>query len=124
MQGSLPIPGVSKDSFNLTVYYEHHGLSARAAYSWRSSALNSSLVGSTFSFADQNGNQKVYGVYSAAYGQLDGQVGYDFSPRVGLLLSVVNATNSKQHTYLQWENLPFTYDDTGRRYFFGVKAKL
>jgi TonB-dependent receptor len=123
-ESSLPIPGVSKDSFNLTVYYEHHGLSARAAYSWRSSALNSSLVGSTFSFADQNGNQKVYGVYAAAYGQLDGQVGYDFSPRVGVLLSVVNATNSKQHTYLQWENLPFTYDDTGRRYFFGVKAKL
>jgi iron complex outermembrane recepter protein len=33
-------------------------------------------------------------------------------------------TDSKQHTYLQWPNLPFTYDDSGRRYFLGVKGKL
>jgi hypothetical protein len=40
------------------------------------------------------------------------------------VLSAVNLTNEKQHTYLQFTNLPFTYDDTGRRLFFGVKAKL
>ncbi len=120
----MPIPGVSKDSVNFTVYFERFGFSARAAYSWRSKAVNSSLVGSTFPFPDQNGNQKVYGIYAASYGQLDGQVGYDFGSQFGVVLSAVNITNEKQHTYLQFPNMPFTYDDTGRRLFFGFKAKL
>ena len=51
-------------------------------------------------------------------------MGYDFGPHLGVVASVVNLTNAKQHTYLQWKNEPFTYDDTGRRFFFGVKGKL
>jgi outer membrane receptor protein involved in Fe transport len=43
---------------------------------------------------------------------------------VGIFFSFQNLTDEKQHTYLQWPNLPFTYDDSGRRYFFGVKGKL
>jgi iron complex outermembrane recepter protein len=121
---NLPIPGVSKDSVNFTVYFERAGFSARTAYAWRSSAVNSSGVGSSFSFQDINGLSKVYTVYAASYGQLDGQIGYDFGPHFGILASVVNLTNAKQHTYLQWPNEPFTYDDTGRRLFFGVKGKL
>lgn len=123
-ENDLEIPGVSRDSANLTVYYEQHGLSARVAYAWRSKAVNSSLVGSTFSFPDENGVQTVYGVYAADYGQLDAQIGYDFSSSFGILLSAVNLTNEKQHTYLQYENLPFTYNDTGRRLFFGAKFKM
>ena len=121
---SLAIPGVSKDSFNVTGYYEHSGFSARVAYSWRSEAVNDSLVGATFAFPDQNGKSKVYGVFSAPYGQVDAQVGYDFNSHLGVLASVNNLTNEKQHTYLQFSNLPFTYDDTGTRFFVGVKGKL
>jgi TonB-dependent receptor len=120
----LPIPGVAKNSLNGTVYFERAGFSARAAYTWRDTAVNSGGVGSSFAFQDINGSQKIYTVYSAAYGQLDGQVSYDFSPHIGVLLSVVNLTDSKQHTYLQFPNEPFTYDDTGRRIYFGVKGKL
>ena len=120
----LPIPGVSKNSVNATVYYEHAGFSARAAYAWRDTAVNSGGVGSSFAFADINGNQKIYTVYQAAYGQLDGQLEYDFSRHFGVLVQVVNLTDAKQHTYLQFPNEPFTYDDTGRRLYFGVKGKL
>ena len=122
--GRLPIPGVSKNSVNAIGYFERAGFSGRMAYAWRSSAVNSSGVGSSFSFQDINGVPKVYTIYSAPYGQLDGQVGYDFSVHFGIVASVVNLTNEKQHTYLQWPNEPFTYDDTGRRLFFGVKGKL
>ena len=87
-------------------------------------ALNDSLVGSFFTFQDLNGAQKTYAIYSAKYGQLDGQVEYDFGEHFGVLLSVVNLTDEKQHTYLQWPNEPFTYDDSGRRWFFGFKGKL
>jgi iron complex outermembrane receptor protein len=120
----LPIPGVSKNSFNAIVYYERFGFSGRLAYAWRDKAVNSSGVGSSFNFQDLYGNPKTYTIYSAPYGQLDGQVGYDFGPHFGIVASVVNLTNEKQHTYLQWKNEPFTYDDTGRRFFFGVKGKL
>jgi TonB-dependent receptor len=120
----LQIPGVSKTSFNLTAYYEHYGFSARVAYSWRSKAVNDSLVGATFSFPDQNGVQRVYGIYSAPYGQVDAQLGYDFNPHIGVTASVNNLTNEKQHTYLQFENMPFTYNDSGSRYFVGIKGKL
>jgi TonB-dependent receptor len=122
--GELPIPGVSKNSVNAIGYYEHAGFSARAAYSWRDVSVNSGGVGSSFAFHDINGNSKVYTVYAAAYGQLDGQLGYDFGPHFGVLLQFVNLTDSKQHTYLQFPNEPFTYDDTGRRLYFGVKGKL
>jgi iron complex outermembrane recepter protein len=120
----LPIPGVSKNSVNATVYYEYAGFSARTAYSWRDKAVNSGGVGSSFAFQDINGIQKVYTVYQAPYGQLDGQLEYDFSRHFGVLVQVVNLTNAKQHTYLQFPDEPFTYDDTGRRLYFGVKGKL
>jgi outer membrane receptor protein involved in Fe transport len=86
--------------------------------------VNSSGVGSSFAFQDINGTSKVYTIYQAPYGQLDGQIGYDFSPHFGVLASVVNATNAKLHTYLQFKDEPFTYDDVGRRLYFGVKGKL
>ncbi len=119
-----PIPGVAKNSATGTVYYERFGFSARTSYSWRDKAVNDSLVGATFSFADATGVQKTYQVFSAPYGQLDGQVGYDFNKHVGVFFSFQNLTNEKQHTYLQWTNLPFTYDDSGRRFFVGIKGKL
>lgn len=120
---NLPIPGVPKNSFNLIGYFERGGFSARVAYAWRDVSVNSNFVGSSFTFQDLNGNPKTYTIYQAPYGQLDAQIGYDFGDHFGLILSVVNLTDEKQHTYLQWKNEPFTYDDSGRRIFFGFKAK-
>ncbi len=123
-ESDLPMPGVPKNAFNVTGYYEHQGFSARLAYAWRDVSLNNSLVGSFFSFQDINGSPKTYAIYAARYGQLDGQLEYDFNPHWGVLFQVVNLTDEKQHTYLQWPNEPFTYDDSGRRLFFGFKGKL
>jgi iron complex outermembrane recepter protein len=119
-----PIPGVSQNSATGTLYYENHGFSVRGSYSWRSKSINDSVVGSTFSFANQAGVQKTYQVFAAPYGQLDMQASYDFNKHVGVLVSVQNLTDEKQRTYLQWPDLPFTYDDWGRRYFVGIKGKL
>jgi TonB-dependent receptor len=114
-----PIPGVSRDALTGTLYYENHGFSIRGSYSYRDKAINDSLVGSTFAFGS-----KVYQVYEAPYGQLDAQASYDFNRHVGILFSVQNLTDEAQHTYLQWANQPFTYDDSGRRFFVGIKGKL
>jgi TonB-dependent receptor len=119
-----PIPGVSKDSLTVTGYYERHGFSIRASYSWRDQAVNDSPVGSTFAISDQNGNPKIYQVFAAPYGQLDGQVGYDITDRIGVTASIQNITNSSLHTYLEFPNLPFTYENSGRRYYLGVRFKF
>lgn len=119
-----PIPGVSKDALTVTGYYERGGFSVRASYSWRDTSINDSPVGSTFAFDNQFGQSKVYQVYAAPYGQLDAQIGYDITKQIGVVASVQNITNAAQHTYLQWPDLPFTYDDWGRRYFLGVKFKF
>jgi TonB-dependent receptor len=118
------IPGVAPDAVTGTLYYERAGFSARASYSWRSAAVNDSLVGATFNFPDQTGTPHTYQVFEASYGQLDAQIGYDINSHFGVLASVQNATDQVQHTYLQWPNLPFTYDDSGRRFFVGFKFKL
>ena len=123
-ESNLPLPGVPKNSVNLVGYYEHAGFSARLAYAWRDVSLNSNYVGSFFPVQQLDGSQKTYAVYAAKYGQLDGQLEYDFGEHFGVVFQAVNLTDEKQHTYLQWPNEPFTYDDTGRRYFFGVKGKL
>lgn len=117
------IPGVSKNSFTGTVYYEKGGLGARLSYSWRDKAVNDGIGGSTFAFADATGAPKVYGVFVAPYGQVDGQVSYDFSEHWGVILSAQNIGNAKQHTYMQYPNQAFTYDDSGSRYFLGFKFK-
>lgn len=121
---AAPIPGVAKNAVTGTLYYEKNGFSARASYSWRDVAVNDSLVGATFVFPDANGKNKTYQVYSAPYGQLDGQIGYDVNEHFGLIFSVQNATDAAAHTYLQWSNLPFSYDDSGRRFYLGGKFKL
>jgi len=121
---TAPIPGVAKNAFTAQAYYERGGFNARISYSWRDRIINDSLVGSSFAFSDQSGNSKVYQVFGAPYGQVDAQIGYDITKRFGIVLSVQNLTDSKLHTYLQWQNLPFTYDDSGRRYFAGVKFKF
>ena len=121
---AAPIPGVAKNAVTGTLYYEKEGFSVRGSYSWRDTAVNDSLVGATFAFPDANGNSKVYQVYSAPYGQLDGQIGYDINEHFGVTFSVQNVTDASPHTYLQWPNLPFSYDDSGRRFFLGGKFKL
>lgn len=118
------IPGVAKNAFNVTGYYERAGFSIRASYAWRGQSVNDSLVGSTFAFPDQNGISKVYQVYQAPYGQLDGQIAYNITRQFGVVASIQNLTNSVQHTFLQYPNLPFTYDRSGRRYWLGVKFKF
>ncbi len=114
-----PIPGVSRDAVTGTLYYENHGFSIRGSYSYRDKAINDSETGSTFPFGG-----KVYQIFAAPYGQLDAQASYDFNKHVGIIFSVQNVTDASQHTYLQWPNEPFTYDNWGRRFFLGVKGKL
>jgi len=43
---------------------------------------------------------------------------------IGIVVSAQKLTDEAAHTWLQCANQPFTYDDWGGRYGFGVKFKL
>jgi len=118
------IPGVSKDAITATFYYEKDGFAARASYSWRDKAVNDGVNGATWAMHNQNNVPVVYQIFSAPYGQLDGQISYDINTHFGLVFSAENLTDAAQHTYLQFPEQPFTYEDAGRRFFLGGKFKL
>jgi len=119
----LPIPGVATHAASATLFYENYGFDARMSYSWRSATLNGTIAGATFSpTVTATGQTPNYGVYEAPYGELDAQVGYNFTDYLSAYVSAQNLTDEASHMYLQYKDQPFLYDDSGTRYFFGLKV--
>ena len=116
---NMPFPGVSENSVAATLYYQRFGFSGRLAYTYRTKAISDNVEGSTFSIEGPTGQPQTLEVWQAPYAELDAQVGYDFNRHFGIVLSATNLTDSATHDYLQWPDLPLTYDNWGRRFFFG-----
>ena len=115
---NLPLPGVSKHSFNGQVYFEKNGFAARASYTWRSKAY----LGN-FGFGD-GGTTRTLGIYGRAYGQFDGQISYDLNENFGVFVEGINLTESDQSAYLQFPNLPLRFESGARRIYIGGKFKF
>ena len=77
--GSLPLEGMSPESYNVALMYEKYGISARLAYNYRSDYLL------TTSGANINSP-----VWSEAYGQLDGSVFYTINDKYKIGLQATN----------------------------------
>ncbi|EGF93629.1 tonB-dependent receptor family protein [Asticcacaulis biprosthecium C19] len=76
---SLPLEGMSPESYNFAVMYEKYGISARMAYNWRSDYLL------TTSAANVNRP-----MWAQAYGQWDGSVFYDLNQKFKVGVQVTN----------------------------------
>lgn len=98
---SLPMEGMSADSYNVVAMYEKYDISARLAYNWRSKNLVNSYPANLFQ-----------PVFQKNYGQLDGSVLYTMFDhyKVGFQVSnllkqtailTVGRTLATQHDY-QW----------------------
>ncbi len=110
----------SKHSYNVTLYYEKYGISARARYTWRSAFRTLDTAGgaslaSTFGFP----------VVTAARGQLNGSITYDVTDWLNIGVEGVNLTKSKISQYcvndgalLCFQGLP------DRRLTFGASVKF
>ena len=110
----------SKHAYNVTLYYEKYGLSARARYTWRSAFRTLDTVGgatlaSTFGFP----------VVTAARGQLNASINYDVTDFLNIGIEGVNLTKSKISQYcvndgalLCFEGLP------DRRITFGAALRF
>jgi TonB-dependent receptor len=113
--------GVPPRAYNVTGYYENHGISLRLSRTW-----NKGFISSGFG---QNGISAA-ALYSDSYGQWDfaGSVklGNYFSNNLlpELTLDVQNITKAKQRSYFQFPDATFTYYKPGRLVLVGIRGKF
>ncbi|GGB22924.1 TonB-dependent receptor [Sphingomonas metalli] len=106
------IEGLSKNSYNLSGFYERHGIQARVAYNWRSAYLR---VCRGAQGKPEN---------TDAYGQVDFNLAYDVDRNFQIYLEGVNITNSYNYQYSVYPNRILLNQSTGRRLLAGVRAKF
>jgi iron complex outermembrane receptor protein len=105
-----PLPGNSKDTFNLAAYYENERVSARLSYTYRSEFFV------TFDRSTQL-NQK-------ALESVDASLAVNVMDNVSLTLDAVNLTDEKIEQFATQEFRPRAIYDNGRVFFAGVRLKF
>jgi TonB-dependent receptor len=107
----LTFPGLSRNSYNASLYYENQRFSARASYNWRDQWLiTASGRGSLPEF-------------NREYGQLDASFGFNINENLSLFLEGINLTDEE----LVQENAParpIQFETFGKRFFMGVRGKF
>ena len=77
-QDQIQLQNLSKNSYNITAFYEKYGLSARARYTWRSSFQSTDPI--------QFGVPRV----NASRGQLNGSINYDINDNINIGVEAIN----------------------------------
>jgi iron complex outermembrane receptor protein len=116
--GTMDLPGLSKRTASLTVYYEKNGFSARAAERYRSDFIGE--------VATNTGDREL--TYIQGEKVIDVQFGYEFQngPMKGLslLLEMNNVNNSHFIRYRQTKDNIIEDRRFGRTVLFGLNYKL
>jgi iron complex outermembrane recepter protein len=110
-QKALPLPGLSKHSYNLVGFYEDKFMSLRLAYIYR----NSYLLGQGSAAAGGSS-------YAAGRGQLDFSGQFNITPNVRLTLEAINLTKAGDIEYLQNRTRLLNSFREDRRIFAGIAA--
>lgn len=109
---SAGLPGLSKNSYNASVYYDDGAFEGRASYAWRSGYLAQ--------FADDFGVPR----FRNAYGQVDLSASYKLSKRLTVQLDVLNATRSQFVDKSSDPRYPFGVYDLDRRIVAGLRYAM
>ncbi|QJE02009.1 TonB-dependent receptor [Massilia forsythiae] len=121
--GDLPLPYLSKNTYNFTLLYDRGPWSARLAWSWRSKNFMSTTSNGTRGSdgTDTNPASATAGqhnvawglpLWADAYGQLDGGVSYSVNERIKIDLQAQNLTDAK-YRQLMTQHI----GDKGRAWF-------
>ncbi len=110
-QPALPLTGISKNTYNLTGYYDDGRFSFHAGYNYRSRWVQDPL---SF-FGD--------GSFVKGYGQLDMSANFRINDHFSITASAVNVTQSALHLVNRY-GITRTYDLSGRRYYAGVRISF
>jgi len=103
------LEGLSENSYNLVLFYEQDNYSARFAYNWR----DEYLVSRNF-----NGSP----LFEEARGQLDFSASYDINENWRVTFDAINLNDERVDQYSELVERKFRIEDTGRRFFLGVRA--
>lgn len=107
------LPGLSK-SYNIVGFYEKYGFQLRLAWNHRDAFLAAL-------------SQPLYAnepTYTAAYGQLDGNVSYEINSHAAVFVDAVNILGASQSQYGRYTN-QFLYEAKGYgRYQVGLRVKF
>lgn len=107
---TLPFPGLSHDSYNVSVYYENEKFQGRLSYNWRDKWL---IV------SEGRGGLPEF---NEEYGSLDASVNYNITPSLTAFVEGVNLTGEQRIEY----NSAYRYignETFGKRIFFGVRYR-
>lgn len=107
---SRVIDGNSKQTYNITGYYEDKLISARLAYSFRSK----------FRVGVDRTSQK----WQADYGQLDGSVQFRVTPHISLTFDAQNILNHKLYYYVSDPDIPYAIYNNGRTVYAGARVNF
>lgn len=101
--GDMPADGLSKNSYNIALFYEKGPWQVRLAYNWRSEyllAVGANGYNGTNNNLDGDSIAWKLPVYSDAYGQLDASIFYSFNDNIKLGLEMNNLNNAEQRTIM------------------------
>ncbi|MGB8855833.1 MAG: TonB-dependent receptor [Burkholderiales bacterium] len=115
---NIPLPGLSKQVANITLYYEKYGFGARVSQRYRSN-----FVGEV---TDIFGDRQL--TYVKAEKIIDAQLSYEFQsgPVKGLSL-LLQATNLNNAPFIRFRDTPANEVENtkyGKTYLFGLNYKL
>jgi iron complex outermembrane receptor protein len=111
--GTNQLTGLSRNSYNATLYYEDERLSARVSVNARDAYLTN--------FPGRNGNDEE-GKESTF--NVDAAVRYQLTDRVTLTFDGINLTDEFNSQYADSSNRVSVYHHTGREYLFGVRYRF
>jgi len=103
-------PGLSRQSYNASVFFENSKFQVRTSYNWRSQ----------YAASCNGGSQLPTRV--AAFGQTDASVRYYFSPKLSFYADFINLNNAKKHVFADNETQFMGLDNVGRRVNVGVRG--
>lgn len=111
---TVPLQGLSKNSYNVILSYEQPRFAARLAYNWRSDWLVTTAGNGT-------GNLPVY---NKGFGQLDGSVRFNFNDVWSISLDGVNLLDTRRESYLGYESRLRDFVINDRRYGITLRASF
>ncbi len=106
--GGSPLVGASRDTYNVSGYFENSAWSVRLAYSYRSDFL----VGLDRSFVENE----------AGVGTLALSINYSLTKQLSLNFNALNLNDAQLRYYGNNTMQPRAFYSSGRQYYFGMRA--
>jgi TonB-dependent receptor len=102
-------PGLSRQSYNASLFFENSKFQVRASYNWRNH------------FSIDCGGGSTLPRNRAAYGQTDASLRYNLTPALSIYADIINLTNAKVREYADNESQFLTLENDGRRFNVGLR---